>query len=244
MGRRTWIKIFSEKWLRGSIREENIETRATWIDLLVLAADSVYGDNGTINVAPGEGLTDSQIAAIFRISTKSFAKIKQRLIKKNRIIVNKKNEIVITNWNKYQSEYARQARYRKGYNQKLQPKVTTKSYTLEERREKREVKERILCIFEYWQKILNHPQAKLTNDRRGKIANRLKEGYSVDDLKRTIDGCKASSYHMGDNEHNKVYDSIELLFRNGDKVEQFWSYLREDVKGDLPRLDRGDSKSK
>jgi hypothetical protein len=101
-----------------------------------------------------------------------------------------------------------------------------------------------LCIFEYWQKILNHPQAKLTNDRRGKIANRLKEGYSVDDLKRTIDGCKASSYHMGDNEHNKVYDSIELLFRNGDKVEQFWSYLREDVKGDLPRLDRGDSKSK
>ncbi len=85
-------------------------------------------------------------------------------------------------------------------------------------------KKNIYMVFNYWKSILNHPKAKLTKDRETKIRARLKEKYSVDDLKKTIDSCKASSYHMGDNEQNKVYDSIELLFRNGDKVEQFWGY--------------------
>jgi len=79
-------------------------------------------------------------------------------------------------------------------------------------------------VFAYWQKTFDHSRAKLTQDRKTKIAARLKD-YTLDDLKRTIDGCKASAYHMGENDQGKVYDSIELLFRNGDKVESFWAYL-------------------
>lgn len=87
-------------------------------------------------------------------------------------------------------------------------------------------KEDINHVFAYWQKTFDHSRAKLTQDRKTKIAARLRD-YSLDDLKRTIDGCKASAYHMGENDQGKVYDTIELLFRNGDKVESFWEYAAE-----------------
>lgn len=123
MGRRTWIKIYSEKWLRGSIRQETPGVRGIWIDILTLAADSAYGDEGVISLAPGCGLNDEQIASMLNVPLEIWAKIKRRLIKTGRITVNGPNEIKVINWKKYQSEYARQKPYRK----KLQPKVTTKS---------------------------------------------------------------------------------------------------------------------
>jgi len=85
-------------------------------------------------------------------------------------------------------------------------------------------------IFKYWQIILHHPQAKLTNDRKIKIGARFKEGYSVEQLKKAIDGCKASSYHMGENDKGKVFDSIGLIFRNADKMEELWGYLDKKPK--------------
>ena len=232
MGRRTWIKIYCDKWLRGSIREETLETRAIWIDILTLAGDSAFGDDGVISVAPGCGYTDEQIARILGVSLQVWKKNKEILKKTERISNNKTGEIIITNWKTYQSEYARQKEYRQSDNGKLQKKVTEKSYKQkrEERREnkKREYKKEIYIVFAYWQKIFDHSRSKLTKDRKAKIRTRLNEGYSINDLKRTIDGCKASSYHMGDNDQGKIYDSIELLFRNGDKVEQFWGYLKKE----------------
>ena len=123
MGRRTWIKIFCEKWLRGSIRQETPEVRGVWVDLLALAGDSAYGDIGTISLGNECGLTDEQIAKILNINLSQWIEIKKRLIETDRIAVNGYNEIHIVNWKKYQSEYARQKKYRK----KLQSKVTSKS---------------------------------------------------------------------------------------------------------------------
>jgi len=140
MGRRTWIKIYCDKWLRGSIREESPETRAIWIDILSLAGDSAYGDDGIISVAPGCGYTDEQIAKILRVPIQLWKKTKKKLQKTDRISNNKSGEIVITNWKSYQSEYARQKQYRQSDNTKSQGKVTPKSNRekREERREKRE----------------------------------------------------------------------------------------------------------
>jgi hypothetical protein len=84
----------------------------------------------------------------------------------------------------------------------------------------------IVRVFTYWQTELKHPTAILTNDRQRKIAARLKEGYSVQDLELAIDGCKKSPHHMGQNEQAKIYDGIDLIFRNGSKVEQFIGYNR------------------
>lgn len=82
-------------------------------------------------------------------------------------------------------------------------------------------------VFKYWQEVFEHPKALLSKDRVGKIRSRLREDYTIPQLKRSIDGCKASSYHMGDNKHGKVYDSIGLIFRSAEKVEDFWGYLKK-----------------
>lgn len=80
-----------------------------------------------------------------------------------------------------------------------------------------EVKE----IFEYWKKIMKHKRAKFSGDRIIKIKARLKEGFTVAECKKAIDGCANSSYHMGNNDDKKKYDSIDLIFRKADKLEWF-----------------------
>lgn len=76
-------------------------------------------------------------------------------------------------------------------------------------------------IFTYWQKVMDHPTAKLISSRSRAIAARLNEGYTVDEIKLAIDGCRSSSFHMGDNLHRTVYDDLTLICRDGAKLEQF-----------------------
>lgn len=76
-------------------------------------------------------------------------------------------------------------------------------------------------VFSYWQKTLNHPRAVLSPERKAKIQARLKDS-TVDEIKRAIDGCKASDFHMGRTERSsKVFDDIELICRTRSKLESF-----------------------
>jgi len=108
MGSRTWIKIYCDKWLNGTIREESLEVRAVWVDLLVLAGSGKYGDSGEIKITDSVGLLDQQIADLLQISTRKWKIISKRLQETDRICVSEKNVIAIKNWSKYQSEYERQ----------------------------------------------------------------------------------------------------------------------------------------
>lgn len=76
-------------------------------------------------------------------------------------------------------------------------------------------------VFSYWQSRLNHPQAKLTPKRQRNINNRLKDSYTVDQIKTAIDGCAMSPFHQGLNDTQTVYDDIELICRDGEKIEKF-----------------------
>lgn len=77
-------------------------------------------------------------------------------------------------------------------------------------------------LFEYWVfRMGKTAQAKFTAKRKQCTVARLKEGYDVQMLKRAIDGCAGSEYHMGKNDSGTVYDDLTLIFRSGDKVEQF-----------------------
>ena len=76
-------------------------------------------------------------------------------------------------------------------------------------------------VFTHWAQVLGHPEARLTTDRKGKISSRLREGATVERLMQAIDGCAGSKYHMGDNQQGRRYDSIELIFRNAGKVDEF-----------------------
>lgn len=84
-------------------------------------------------------------------------------------------------------------------------------------------------VFAYWQQVLGHPRAKLGRPDRKRIEDRLEEGHSVQDLKRVVDGCAASDWHMGRDPKNpgKRFDSLELLFRNAGKVAEFMARAPE-----------------
>jgi hypothetical protein len=76
-------------------------------------------------------------------------------------------------------------------------------------------------VFAYWQYRLNHQQAKLTPEREKKIRARLKQGYTVAQIKRAIDGCASSPFHQGANESGAVYSDLTLICRDGGKLESF-----------------------
>jgi|GEM_PF-6423906 len=93
----------------------------------------------------------------------------------------------------------------------------------------------VSSVFSYWQDKMGKPLAKLDPSRKSKIQTRLKN-YSSDQLKKAIDGCASSEYHMGMNDSNKKYNTIDLIFRNDSKTEEFIDLLstqREQSSGGL-----------
>jgi len=133
MGARTWIKIFCNKWIEGTLRHETPEVRGIWIDLLALVGNGQYGDGGELKIAPAMGLMDEQISTILKTPLEIWKKAKERLVESQRIEVGPGNVITITNWKKYQSEYSRQKPYRhtvtKSDKDRLLPGVTATPVT-------------------------------------------------------------------------------------------------------------------
>lgn len=76
-------------------------------------------------------------------------------------------------------------------------------------------------VFRHWQTVMGHPQAKLDAKRKRNIAARLKDGYTVDQLLSAIDGCLLSDHHMGKNDTGTIYDDIELICRDGPRIDKF-----------------------
>lgn len=88
------------------------------------------------------------------------------------------------------------------------------------------ISSRVLAVFEYWQRRLNHPQAKLDGKRARLIQARLRD-YTVEELKRAIEGCAASPFHMGQNDTGQVHDDIALICRDASHVEMFTGKLNQ-----------------
>lgn len=81
---------------------------------------------------------------------------------------------------------------------------------------------RIQEAFEYWRKVMGkNTNTILTPKRRRLIRDRLKEGYTLDDIKRAIDGCSQDAFNMGANDRSKPFNDIELICRSGEKLEGF-----------------------
>lgn len=76
-------------------------------------------------------------------------------------------------------------------------------------------------VFEYWQEVMGHPKAKLDDKRKRRVSARLKDGYTVDELKQATDGCKKSPHNMGENDTGTVYDDLELICRDAAHVDRF-----------------------
>ncbi len=81
-------------------------------------------------------------------------------------------------------------------------------------------------IFNYWREVMEKPtSAKLTDKRSKTIKARLADGYTAEQIGHAIQGCKLSAWHMGDNDKGKPYNDIELICRNGEKLEGFIEQL-------------------
>lgn len=66
-----------------------------------------------------------------------------------------------------------------------------------------------------------HPRAKPGPKELDKIRDRLKEGFSVEELTTAISGCHASPFHSGQNETGRTHQGLELICRDSAHVNQF-----------------------
>lgn len=200
MGRRTWIKIYSDKWLRGTIKNESLQTRGAFISLLAMASDSPYENKGEIFITFDTGYTDEQFAKILNTSVSQWKEIKQRLIDTQRISVDSNNIIHIVNWTKYQSEYERQKQYR----EKLQPKVTKK--VTDKKQETRNKNKNIL---------------KKENNKKNKCTKKQQEALfiSIWDKYPNKDGRKLALKHfISSVKSQKDWDNINKALTNYKKM--------------------------
>jgi hypothetical protein len=76
-------------------------------------------------------------------------------------------------------------------------------------------------IFDHWVRVMNRHSSIFTQERKSKIKSRLREGYTVDQIIEAINGCAASTFHMGQNDQGKIYNDLTLICHNGSKLEFF-----------------------
>lgn len=77
-------------------------------------------------------------------------------------------------------------------------------------------------IFEHWKSVMGKGNNSVLNAKRIKaLTARLKEGYTVEQIKMAITGCSMTPHNMGQNNNGKRYDELELICRDGSQVERF-----------------------
>lgn len=76
-------------------------------------------------------------------------------------------------------------------------------------------------VFSYWQQVMGKPRAQLDAKRKRSIAGRLKDGYTPEQLCKAVDGCRNDPFSMGKNDRSTMYNDIELICRDGPRVDKF-----------------------
>lgn len=76
-----------------------------------------------------------------------------------------------------------------------------------------------LALFDYWREQCGKGVAtKPTPDRIRKVKARLRDGYTVEQIRTAIRGAAAEAF---EDERGHRFDDLELICRNGAKLEQF-----------------------
>jgi hypothetical protein len=89
-----------------------------------------------------------------------------------------------------------------------------------------EIAKGVFRIYTFWKATMGLERARLTPERAKKIRQRLKDGYSIEDVEKAIMGCKDSPFHQGQNDRNTVYNDLTLILRNGSFLEKFMQLRR------------------
>ena len=119
MPKMPWIKLWTEEWLDGSVRETlSMQERAIWIDLLTLAGRS--RQRGLIQSGENVPYSHKYLAERFQVPIELLEVTLQKCIKQKRISEDG-NGIRILNWKKYQSEFKKRKPYRQKKDNKDDP---------------------------------------------------------------------------------------------------------------------------
>ena len=122
MKRPLWIKLWTEEWLDGSIREQlTPEERSVWADLLALAGRSRHP--GLIQAGNDTPYSCSYLASRFVISEELLERTLGKCEMQGRIKQDGKG-ITIVNWEKYQAKYAEEETKEETREKTRQPKRT------------------------------------------------------------------------------------------------------------------------
>lgn len=79
-------------------------------------------------------------------------------------------------------------------------------------------------VFDHWRQRMNkRGTVKFDDTRKRKVIGRLRDGYTVTDLKRAIDGCASLPWNMGldPKTNGKTHNDLELICRDSKHVEQY-----------------------
>lgn len=108
--KRTWVKLWVNECLTGTIRFElTPEERSVWYDLIILAGQC--RQPGILASNEKFPFPHQYIAGVLNIPIELLEQSLEKFKKADRIIEDE-NGIRILNWEKYQSEYQRQKKYR------------------------------------------------------------------------------------------------------------------------------------
>ncbi len=92
-------------------------------------------------------------------------------------------------------------------------------------------------VYEYWKVTMRHPGAIFDAKRRRAVEGRLKDGFTVDQLKAAVDGCARSPFHQGGGPEGRFFDGIALICRDAEHVDGFIKQGDNSNDG-LPRQER------
>lgn len=77
-------------------------------------------------------------------------------------------------------------------------------------------------VFEHWRQVMHKTlPTKLDSKRRRAVEARLREGYTVEQLRKAVEGCAATPFNAGQNDRGIRYDDLELICRDASHVDRF-----------------------
>jgi len=87
--------------------------------------------------------------------------------------------------------------------------------------------EEVQELFDYWVTVhkADSKRKPLLDVKRRKLLAISLYDYDMEYCKQAIDGCANSHFHMGQNNRAKVYNSLELIFRDSSTIERFAGYM-------------------
>lgn len=80
-------------------------------------------------------------------------------------------------------------------------------------------------VFEAWVRSTGKKRSVLDDKRRRLIRAQL-DGYTVEELCLAVTGWQFSPHHRGENDRGTVYNSLSLILRDAEHVDQFLEYAR------------------